>query len=429
MPSASARAFTLGGWQVDPAAGVLSCDGIERRLEPRLMDLLLLFAGAPGRVIAKDEIVAAVWGGRAIGDDTLAAAISRLRSALGEEARFIETLPKRGYRLIVAPETESRAANRADQGIEALLAKGRAALVVPLPQSLAQARLYFEAAVAAEPGSASAHAGLAQAMLAQHGAGQGAGFASSAKSAAQAATALDPDLPEAWALLGAATLLADRDFASADAALLKALALNPGLASAHRARGFALAAIGRFVEAERETRRAAELEPLAVAARIDIVQVLFAARRLQHALLEAKNAVALARQSAEAWSALGWAQNFLGNQRDAVDALLESLRLLGTDAATIAQLKASFDADGFEAFAGAGAALFAQQRVMYVARPMDLAMLHANAGQADAAFAALEETLRIDAPELLFLPYLPHLDRLRNDPRFGSILTRARPVR
>jgi tetratricopeptide (TPR) repeat protein len=190
-----------------------------------------------------------------------------------------------------------------------------------------------------------------------------------------------------------------------------------------------LAAIGRFVEAERETRRAAELEPLAVAARIDIVQVLFAARRLQHALLEAKNAVALARQSAEAWSALGWAQNFLGNQRDAVDALLESLRLLGTDAATIAQLKASFDADGFEAFAGAGAALFAQQRVMYVARPMDLAMLHANAGQADAAFAALEETLRIDAPELLFLPYLPHLDRLRNDPRFGSILTRARPVR
>ncbi len=425
------RPFDLGGWRIDPSRGALIRDGQERRLEPRLMDLLLLFAGSPGRVISKDEIVASVWSGRAIGDDTLAAAVSRLRSALGEtkDERFIETLPKRGYRLLIAPEGSDIPVSRNDGGdVESLLRKGRAALEVPLPQSLAQARVYFEAAVAADSRSARAHAGVAQAMLTQHAVGQGASFAASAKAAAQAATALDPELAQGWALLGAAILLADRDFAGADAALLKALALDPDLASAHRARAFALAAIGRFVEAEREARRTAELEPLSLSARIDIVQLLLAARRPTQALAEAKKAIGLSNQSADAWAALGWAQAFLGNHRDAADALLESVRLLGTDAATVARLKAAFEAEGFDAFCAAGAALFEQQRVMFVARPMDLAMLYANAGDTGRAFASLEEAIRRDDPVTLLLAYLPHLDRLRNDPRFPSLLMRARAV-
>jgi tetratricopeptide (TPR) repeat protein len=266
-------------------------------------------------------------------------------------------------------------------------------------------------------------------MLTQHAVGQGAGFAASAKAAAQAATALDPQLAVGWALLGAATLLADRDFAGADAALRKAIALDANLAGAHRTRAFALAAIGRFVEAEREARRAIELEPLLLAGRIDLVQILFAARRLPHALAEAKKATELSAASADAWAALGWAHAFLGSHRDAADGLLESIHLLGTDAAAIARLRGAFDADGFDALCSAGAILFEQQRVMFVPRPMDLAMLHANAGEPDAAFAALEDALRADAPVLLFLAYLPHLDRLRNDPRFASIQARARPLR
>ena len=51
------------------------------------------------------------------------------------------------------------------------------------------------------------------------------------------------------------------------------------------------------------------------------------------------------------------------------------------------------------------------------------------AGDPDRAFAALDAALDRDDPVLLLLPHLPHLDRLRNDPRFASALTRARPVR
>jgi DNA-binding winged helix-turn-helix (wHTH) protein len=393
--------------------------------------LLLLFAASPGRVIAKDEIASAVWGGRAIGDDTLAAAVSRLRSALGEtkEQRFIETLPKRGYRLVATPDIGvARAAPVEDNEVGALLDKGRAALSVPLPQSIAQARIYFEAAVAADPKSAPAHAALAESMLVQHQVGQGASFAASAKASALAATALDPDFALGWSLLGMATLLADRDFASADLALHKALALDPNLVAAHRARAFALTATGRFVEAEREARRAVELEPLSVTARIDLIQFLLTARRFTQVLNEAKKALRLGANLSEAWSGQGWAHAFLGNHRDAVDALLESIRLLGTDAPTLTRLRSEFEAAGFEAFCAAGADLLDQQRVMFVPRPMDMAMLRANAGQSDAAFGALEEAIRRDDPVALLLPWLPHVDRLRNDPRFPSMLARARLV-
>jgi tetratricopeptide (TPR) repeat protein len=355
-----------------------------------------------------------------------------LRAALGEtkQKRFIETLPKRGYRLVVDVDgTHATPTRNAASEVDTLLRKGREALAVPIPQSLAQAHIYFEAAVAANPKSAAAHAGLAEAMLAQHYVGQGAGFAASAKASAQAATALDPDLAIAWTLLGRAILLADRNLAASDSALLKALALDPNLPAAHRARAFGLCAVGRFVEAERAARRAIEIEPLSLAARTGLVQTLLLARRFPQALGEAKKTIELSAQSSDAWSATGWAHLYRGDQLAVVDALLESIRVLRTDAATIARLRSVYEEEGFDAFCAAGADMFEEQRVMYVARPMDIAMLRANAGQADAAFRALEDAVRQDDPVILFLPYLPHVDRIRNDPRFASISSRARLVR
>jgi len=423
---AGQRAFDLGGWRVDPARGALIRDGAETRLEPKLMDLLLLFAASSGRVVSKDEIVAVVWGGRAIGDDTLAAAISRLRAALG--GRFIETLPKRGYRLVVIPEDNKKPDGAAKTGIDMLIADGYAALKVPLPQSLSQARVYFEAAVKADPQSAVAHAALAGALLQQHIAGHGPGFAALAKVSAYAATALDPELATGWAVLGCATLISDRDFAGAEAALQAALARNPGLAVAHRFRALALASVGRMVEAERAARRAVEIEPLSLNLRRDVLQVLLCARRFDHTIAEAKKVLEISAESADAWSAKGWAHIFLGQNDEGVDALLESVRLIGTDIATIAQLQRAY-LSGLENFCSTGARLLSHQHVMFVPRPMDLAMLHAVAGEPDDAFRCLNDAIRIDDPVLLLLAHLPHLDRLRNDHRFAAVQERARPVR
>jgi DNA-binding winged helix-turn-helix (wHTH) protein/Flp pilus assembly protein TadD len=434
------RPFVLGPWRVDPPAGALTPrdGGGETRLEPRLMALLLLFAASPGRVIGKDEIVTAVWGGRAIGDDTLAAAVSRLRSALGETKgdRYIETLPKRGYRLVVPTDRAAAAsggppaASTGDSETLALVAQGRAALAVPVPANLAQAQLYFDAAVKADPACASAHAGLAETLVVQTflGMAPAAAVLPAAKGAARAAIGLDPDLAVGWACLGTAILLADRDFAAADEALSKAIALDPAFAMARRQRAFALAAAGHFVDAEREARRAVELEPLSLAGRAVLMRVLLLARRYRPAIAEARRTLDLAPMAGEAWSTKGWAHMLLREGPEALDALLQSLRVWGVDDGTLAALGQAHADDGFEGLCAATADLFEAQRMVFVPRPLDIAMLRAGAGDADAAFAALEAAVEKDDPYLLALPWLPHLDRLRNDHRFGALLERVRVV-
>jgi DNA-binding winged helix-turn-helix (wHTH) protein/Flp pilus assembly protein TadD len=429
------KSFEFADWRVEPARGVVSREGKEVRLEPKLMELLLVFAASPGRVITKNEIVSRVWSGRAIGDDTLSAAISRLRTALGEtkSKRYIETLPKRGYRALVTSGQGSVAPRERDGRSETddLVAKGLAALRMPMPPSLAQARTYFEAAIARDSSRADAHTGLADAMLAQlmMGADAPPTLASSAKAAAQAATALDPNLAPAWSALGMSILVADRDFASADGALARAVALAPDLSSAHGRRAFAFAAIGRFADAEREARRAVETDPFSFSARTQLLQLLLNARRYPQAIAEAKRAIAMSAQSFEAWAAKGWAHAFLGEEREAVDALRESLKLMGIDAATVERLDVAYAKGGFEALAAAGADLFSNQRVLFTPRPLDIALLRAAAGQFDAAFAALDIAASRNDPVLLMLPWLPHLDRLRNDPRFNALAERVRLVR
>jgi transcriptional activator of cad operon len=103
----SPRAFRLGDWCVDPESGRIAKGDTEVVLEPQLMALLMLMTGNPGRVVSRATIEAALWPDVIVGEDTLARTVSRLRRALGDSARsprYIETLPKRGYRLIAAVE-------------------------------------------------------------------------------------------------------------------------------------------------------------------------------------------------------------------------------------------------------------------------------------------------------------------------------------
>lgn len=97
--------FQLDAWRVEPETGLIADGETQLTLEPRLMALLTLLATTSGRVLSREAIEAALWPDVVVGEDTLARAISRLRRALGDSAqapRYIETLPKRGYRLMVA---------------------------------------------------------------------------------------------------------------------------------------------------------------------------------------------------------------------------------------------------------------------------------------------------------------------------------------
>jgi DNA-binding winged helix-turn-helix (wHTH) protein len=109
--------FHVGGWFVQPSLNVIAQGGTVRHLEPQVMDLLAFLASTGGRVVSKDEIIDAVWQGRFIAEATLTRTMADLRRALGDDHRtrqYIDTIPKRGYRL-AAPVSAASEMERAPQ--------------------------------------------------------------------------------------------------------------------------------------------------------------------------------------------------------------------------------------------------------------------------------------------------------------------------
>ncbi len=117
------RGFLLGAWRVHPEDGQLCNTERKIRLRPLQMDLLVFLARSAGRVVAKETLFEKVWKGAAVEDGALPRCISELRGALGDSAQspvFIETLPRRGYRLLapVGPLPSAVAEPRAAEAPE-----------------------------------------------------------------------------------------------------------------------------------------------------------------------------------------------------------------------------------------------------------------------------------------------------------------------
>ncbi|MEO5676958.1 MAG: winged helix-turn-helix domain-containing protein, partial [Usitatibacter sp.] len=103
----------VGEWRIDPKRNEVTRNGETARLEPKVIEVLVYLARKAGEVIAREELLSAVWPGVVVGDDALTQAIIKLRKALGDDAyrpKYIETISKRGYRLIapVSPPAGSR---------------------------------------------------------------------------------------------------------------------------------------------------------------------------------------------------------------------------------------------------------------------------------------------------------------------------------
>ena len=104
MDETTKSVFHLGDKLVDPARCTILSGEDTTRIEPRLKDVLMLLVSRAGNVITREEFISVVWGGTFVSDEVLSRCIYRLRQALGDNPKnpvFIETVPKRGYRLIV----------------------------------------------------------------------------------------------------------------------------------------------------------------------------------------------------------------------------------------------------------------------------------------------------------------------------------------
>lgn len=96
-------AFQAGEWTVRPDLNSLTRDGDERHIEPKVMKVLLTLADHQGRVVSKEDLISEVWPDTFVGDDVLTRCISILRRITEDDPhtpRYIQTIPKVGYRLV-----------------------------------------------------------------------------------------------------------------------------------------------------------------------------------------------------------------------------------------------------------------------------------------------------------------------------------------
>lgn len=101
--------FTVGDWTIEPDLLEVRRGETSRRLEPKVMDLLVCLSSRAPQVVSRSEILEDVWDGRVVVDETVTRAVSLLRQAFGDDAQnpsYIETIPTKGYRLLVAVETQ-----------------------------------------------------------------------------------------------------------------------------------------------------------------------------------------------------------------------------------------------------------------------------------------------------------------------------------
>src|SRR5919108_5760831 len=108
-PAPSRLTYRFGDLEFDPRSGELRKDGLTVRLQEQPFQILVLLLARPGELVTRDEARQSLWPGDTFVDFDvgLNSAVKRLRDALddsAEEPRFVETLPRRGYRFIAAVE-------------------------------------------------------------------------------------------------------------------------------------------------------------------------------------------------------------------------------------------------------------------------------------------------------------------------------------
>src|SRR6516164_1610603 len=103
--------FRVGQWLVQPSLNIIiSKGGATVHLEPKVMEVLVCLAKRAGELVPRTELLQTVWPATFVTDDALKRCVSELRRVLEDdprEPRFIETIPKRGYRIISAVELVS----------------------------------------------------------------------------------------------------------------------------------------------------------------------------------------------------------------------------------------------------------------------------------------------------------------------------------
>jgi DNA-binding winged helix-turn-helix (wHTH) protein/tetratricopeptide (TPR) repeat protein len=468
--------FAIGEWTVTPSRNLLVRGDEQFRVEPRVMDVLVCLAESADQLVSKEDLMERVWKGRYVTDDVLTVTIYALRKALGDAARrprYIETVSRRGYRLIapvqsVTPETtptliqaeapmqpevrprryswpavavtvalvllaagtiwtlkfaRHRRHLQPAEAHEAYL-KGRYFLDQRSIRGWQQALEQFERAVALDPQDPAAQAGLADtyAAMSDFGVASPAEMRPRAMKAAHRALELDPRSAEAQAALGRAQFLFDWDFAAAERNLVRAVALDPDYMPAYQSMAWLKSARGQHAEAIAAAQRALQLDPVNTARYTELAWVLALGGHHAKALREIDRALQLNPKSFATHLMKGWAYERAGQPDAAFAAYCDALRIDGAQEESLRSIEAAYRAEGLAGF------YRSSLNWRSGGTPMSetfRAQLYARVGEFDRAIESLEHAYQKREGALAWVNVEPNFEALRSDARFQQIAARV----
>jgi TolB-like protein/DNA-binding winged helix-turn-helix (wHTH) protein/Flp pilus assembly protein TadD len=291
-----------------------------------------------------------------------------------------------------------------------------------------QAVALLQQAIALDPGYALAWSELSFVYAAStiNGDAPPAAVAGKAREAALRAVAANPELPEAQLVLGYERWLLAWDWPAAEAAVRRAVALDPSNGESRRVLGHLLSQRGKQAEAMAEMQRARELNPLDSVAWGLSAQVAVQARDVPAAISFARRAILLDPQLWIGYIQLGQAYAAAGEPDLALEAFRDSERVANGNSKVTSMRGYVLAKLGRTAAAREiAAALLHPSPARYVP-PYAAALVYAGLGDREAMFGALEQAYAARDVHLMYLPVDMKWDPYRADPRFVDLLARCR---
>jgi tetratricopeptide (TPR) repeat protein len=295
------------------------------------------------------------------------------------------------------------------------------------PASLQQAIGHFQKAVEHDPGYGLAYTGLSDTLnlLGYYNVLAPLEAYPKAKSASGQALQIDGELPEAHASRGFSQLMFDRDWPGSEHSMRRAIELGPSYASAHQWLAWVLLAQGRFEDALRSVRRAAELDPLSPVIGCHHAYALELLGRRVEAVVQLKTTLMLNPSFGLAHFHLGCLRLADGHFEDAIQSLRTAVDASGGRIG-VGYLGQAFGVAGRIDEARGVLTRLGDDAMRQYTSPLDFALVHAGLGESDQVFARLNQSLDERVSDMIRFRVLPWPPAIRDDARFEALVRQLR---
>lgn len=408
-------------FEIDEDGFQLREEGKPVRLERIPMELLILLARNPSRLVTRDEIVAKIWGVNHYleSESAVNTAIRKLRKALKEDVsqpRLIETVAGKGYRFVAEIVSGRIDRNGQEPHPEAvrLFLQGRHIWNKKTPQGYEQAIELFQQAIDHDAAFAQPYVGLAYCyvMFGIHGLKRAMDVYPLAKAAARSALEIDPHSAEAMTAMADVTKGFDWDWKQAEDQYQRAFRLNPEYSVARQWHANLLSILGRHDEAIAEAVEARRCEPLSVGPSGFVGFTLYRARRIDEALRECRHTLEIHRNAPIAAWFMALVLMEMGSFGEAEECLRCALKLAPSSAMHLALLGVVCGRAGKKTEAIEVVRKLEEEAMARYISPIDLATAYLGSGEKTQAVHFYRRAIEERVMRATELP-MPLFDELR----------------